>query len=221
LIVALRDRTGLLLSIAAGFVVTVYAWSLPGALFHNEFRYVVPILTPIGVYGFSRLAAIETWPATVAAIVLIALGCITTPGYAAGRRADATELKNIAAWSRANLPSGAQVLVHDAGVISTVERLTPIDLVGLKTPASIDAHRRLTWPSCGVERGRAVNDIARAAKPDYLIVLNRWDEIFHFTIDLERNGWELTTIKPSSKASERSYAVYRLALRGANTGANR
>jgi len=221
LIVAVRDRMGQLLSIAAVFVIAVYCWSLPGALFHNEFRYVVPILTPIGVYGFTRLAAIETWPATVTAIIVIAVGCITTPAYVGGRRADAAELKNIAAWSRVNIPSGARVLVHDAGVISTIEQLTPIDLVGLKTPASIDAHRRLTWPSCGVERGRAINDIARAAKPDYFIVLNRWDEIFHFTIDLEKNGWELTTIKPSSKLSERSYAVYRLALRGANTGANR
>jgi hypothetical protein len=219
-LVAMRERLGLIAAAAAAVVIGVYAWSLPGALAHNEMRYLVPLLTPIGLYGFARLVSREGAAAPVAAAFLIAIGAIATPMYVAGRRSDAQELRQIVAWAEANLPGGARVLVHDAGAISTVARIRVVDLVGLKTPASIDAHRRWTWPSCGVERGRAVDEIARATIPDYFIVLDRWDAIFRFTSDLERWGWRLTLVKHPS-GLERSYLVYRLALDARGPASNR
>jgi hypothetical protein len=219
-IASLRDRLGRIAVSAAALAIGVYGWSLPGALYHNEYRYLVPMLTPIGVYGFARMISARTRGALVAAAILIAIGSVTLRGYGLGRRSDAQELQQIAAWATANFPSGARVLVHDAGVISTVEGIHVVDVVGLKTPPSIEAHRRWTWPSCGVERGRAVDAIARAARPDYFIVLDRWDEIFHFTNDLERLGWELTLVNTPS-GLERSYSVYRIALRDRGAAADR
>lgn len=204
----------------AAMVLGVYAASLPGALAHNEFRYLAPLLGPIGVYGLATLLTSASRAAGWLAGVLIVLGSLSTPSYVRGRQDDAIELQRITAWSSTNLPPGARVLVHDAGAISFVEGITPIDLVGLKTPASIAAHRRWTWPSCGVERGRAVDAIARAARPDYFVVLNRWNDIFHFTADLERAGWRLTLVRPQDDL-ERSYAVYALGLEAAGARPDR
>ncbi len=57
-LVAMRERLGLIAAAAAAVVIGVYAWSLPGALAHNEMRYLVPLLTPIGLYRL-RSARVE------------------------------------------------------------------------------------------------------------------------------------------------------------------
>jgi hypothetical protein len=57
------------------------------------------------------------------------------------------------------VPDDAVILVHDASVVSELTRKRYADIVGLKTPANIDAHARWTWPTCGATRGNAIADI--------------------------------------------------------------
>ena len=49
-----------------------------------------------------------------------------------------------------------KVMVHDAGYVGFAARQRIVDLVGLKTPSSLEPHRELTWKSCGAGRGTAI-----------------------------------------------------------------
>src|SRR6185437_14310541 len=88
--------------------------------------------------------------------------CAVWPFIQPPRQDAARELVNTAMWVDTNVPADAVVLVHDAGAISTFAHRRAVDLVGLKTPSSIEAHRRLTAPSCGRDRPAAIADIAAA-----------------------------------------------------------
>ena len=112
-------------------------------------------------------------------------------------------------WVDTNVPADAVVLVHDAGAISTFAHRRAVDLVGLKTASSIEAHRRLTAPSCGRDRPAAIADIAVASHASYAVLVSDWDETFEIRRGLEANGFVLTPLRtPPSRA--RGYTVYRL-----------
>jgi hypothetical protein len=99
------------------------------------------------------------------------------------------------------------VLVHDAGVISYRTRLALVDVVGLKSPASIAAHRRWTLPSQGREVGKALDQIARQSGARYFIDLRDGSFWGRLADALGQEGWTLT---PLSEGAGR-YEVYRIA----------
>ena len=79
--------------------------------------------------------------------------------------------------------------------------------MGLKTPSSIAAHARWTWPSCVAERGTAVSEIARNSGADYFVAMTGWDEFLR--PHLVAGGFRLMLLRqpPDRKGG---YTVYRM-----------
>ena len=122
---------------------------------------------------------------------------------------ESSDREAAAHWVREHVAADRTLLVQDAGVFAVETGNPLVDLVGLKTPASIEAHRRWTLPSCGADRALAVAEIARSSQAGVLIVTTDWDRAFTLTAGLRRQGIEVTEIRPAP-AGQFGYAVYRL-----------
>jgi hypothetical protein len=209
-IALVRDRLGRYGAVACVATLAAFAMRFPGGLSHNDSRYLYAILAPWLSYGVAlRLrdgGVLGSMPALTAIAVAT---CAVWPFIQPPRQDAARELVNTAMWVDTNVPADAVVLVHDAGAISTFAHRRAVDLVGLKTPSSIEAHRRLTAPSCGRDRPAAIADIAAASHASYAVLVSDWDATFEIRRGLEANGFVLTPLRtPPSHA--RGYTVYRL-----------
>jgi hypothetical protein len=190
--------------------VFAYWWRFPGALNHYEQRYLY-LIVPWLIYGAASLLT-RRWLATrVAAVALFAL-CIWQSLPEARARwlwhlaccnFTRVELAGVSQWLNEHVQPEEKVLVHDAGYVGYAVRAHIVDLVGLKTPSSLPAHRE-TWRTCGAARGPAVAKIARDQHPDYLVVLNSWDNIYGITAALRARGWGLES------RFKQAYSVYQL-----------
>jgi hypothetical protein len=205
-------RMGLLSSIV---ILTAYGWTLPGGITHNDYRYLTPFLIPWGLLGFARMVRSSRGPATAALLGIILFMAVknTSQRPFLNDHGEAQELKLVGEWIETHTAADAAILVHDAGAMSVFAHRRLVDIVGLKTPSSVDAHARWTWPTCGEDRALAVDSIARSARPQFLVVANDWDRIFRFSGALSAHGWHLTMLRAHT-SSPRSYAVYRLAFDG-------
>jgi uncharacterized membrane protein len=203
--------------VAVGFFAAVfaaYSLTLPGALAHNHHRYLY-ILIPLAIAGWASLLGVQdrrmrlgAWAGLGLAVFVSAIGFATTWSlYNRGLDISRVELRGVAEWVRDNVPETATVLVHDAGYISEVGRQPLVDIVGLKTLSSIEAHRAFTWHTCGPD-ARAIDMIASRAGASYMVVLKDWDDLFHFTSGLESRGW--TLVRADAARGETMYEVYRL-----------
>lgn len=193
------------------FLVAYYE-RLPGALFHNWGRYNY-VLIPVFLLGMvAGLGDSSRWVRR-SAYVLLAVSCaqsaINFGGHWARFTSDRNQynvaLSSVAQWSVEHLPADSVLLIHDAGYMSYASHFRMVDFVGLKTPSSIEFNRRYTYGTCGMGRPQAISAIASAARPDYLVVVNDWDRIFHVTASLNAFGWGLQPV-----FDNRSYRVYRL-----------
>jgi hypothetical protein len=208
-LLGLFGRRGRFLLLFFVLFLAAYVTSLPGALAHNDQRYLYPFV-PVLVYGLILLTD-KTRGLEVAAVLLmvVQLAVLGVPGgFAAGleaRRFTRDERGGAALWIRSNLPADAKILIHDAGFISLATANPMIDLVGLKTPSITGIHRDVTWASCGADRSEAYRMILERYRPAYLVVLSEWDEIFGITRDMSESA-ALTLERPS----ERGYRVYRI-----------
>jgi hypothetical protein len=123
-------------------------------------------------------------------------------------------LVDVVAWMNANLAAGSVVMVHDAGYVAYAGHFPLVDLVGLKTPAATAAHKELTYPSAGKLRADAVARIADEFQPRYLLVIQNWDDDFHFVSNLRAEGWTAQEIYVSHASAGASvgnnYHLYRL-----------
>jgi hypothetical protein len=105
--------------------------------------------------------------------------------------------------------SARSVMVHDAGYLAYANAAPSlVDMVGLKTPAAADLHRRLTWPTCGARRGEAIRALAAATVPDHLVVWEPWDEFFAVSSSLRLGGWR--TEKIASLGTREPIAIFAL-----------
>lgn len=183
---------------------------LPGGLFHNDSRYMA-VLVPAVVLG-GLLASQRGALARKLSLLVLAWGAFHSveripmvAGHLAGTVAfTRTELAPLGAWIETNTPVDAVLLVHDVGYIARGSDRKMIDLVGLKTPASVEVHRRKTLPGCGRDRATAISEIARASGATHLVVLVGWEKAFSIAAGLRRNGWDLTLLRTGA------YEVYRL-----------
>jgi hypothetical protein len=210
-IALMRDPLGRFGAGACAATLAAFAMRFPAGLAHNDSRYLYAILTPWLSYGVAlrlrRGGILGSMPAMTAIAVA---SCAAWTFIQPARQAVARELVATAKWVDANVPADAVLLVHDAGVISTFAHRHAVDLVGLKTASSIEAHRRWTAPSCGRDRPAAVADIALASHASYAVLVSDWDETFAIRRGLEANGFVLTPLR-TPPAHTRGYTVYRLA----------
>ena len=195
----------------AAMLGTAYFAQFPGALMHYEHRYLYPLLPFVLLGAIQAMQPAKPYRRAATAALALALwqSVLVAPGYWAQhcRSCDNTvrNLGGVAAWCSRNLPAGTTLLVHDAGYISWNSGFRIVDLVGLKTPGSIEYHRRLTYPSDGAERGEAIYQIALSRQPRYLIVLDGWEGIYHIASGLKAHGWVVQRIN-----SDYTYKVYAL-----------
>ena len=207
----LRTGAGRIALIGSLALVGAYFLRFPDALGFYEGRYLYPLL-PVLLYGAA--AAFRAGPALRAAATALLVLCLAqsywrAPDFWARHESfcgfTRHDLAGTAAWCSAHLPPGSTLLVHDAGYIAYATRFRLVDLVGLKTPASVAAHRALTHPSGGALRGAAVSRIALRNRCDYLVVLGGWETAFGLASGLRAQGWG---VRPVS--DRYAYHVYAL-----------
>jgi len=198
-----REKLGRLGLAAMAVAGIAYYIAFPGAIGQPFFRYLTAICVPwlcLGLaLGLARVSSVAGASLAIAVIVM------QIPLAHDQNAAVSEEVKAAAEWVDAHVPPGAIVLVHDAGAISEFAHHPAVDLVGLKTPSSIAAHARWTWPSCVVERGTAVNAIARASGAEYFVAATGWDEYLSPHL---RAGFVLTTLRRPPGAF--GYTIYRI-----------
>jgi hypothetical protein len=213
LIALLFHRLGRIGLLAAAVTLTAYVLLLPGGIHYNYFRYPYAIVLPWGCFGLAFLLKPEVLSRGVRQLVIASsvLFVVYAQTFAAVREAqaaDARELVNVAVWIDEHIPPDAVVLVHDAGVVSEFAHRRLVDIVGLKTPSSIDAHARWTGPSCGADRRTALAEIARASRASYLVVVDHWDRIYSISKGLTEAGFTLTAVR--RPAVRPGFFVYRI-----------
>ncbi len=197
-----------------GIFVLSSALKLPGALYHNDFRYLYPLL-PIAIASWTAVLTarqVSSAPVFVIGALLSVYAFATSswPVYTIQWKSGSEERLITAEWMTENLPSNSVVGVHDAGFIpwkiaSTVsnQNIRFVDLVGLKSPSAIKFHEEFTAPSNGKERWRAFDVLGRERKIDYIIVLDRpfWRRIED---SFKTAGWDINLIF----ANEGGYQVF-------------
>lgn len=188
------------------------AASLPSGLMHNEQRYLF-LFVPLALAGWAAVGARTDILRGRAAMVVSAGAALMIASFFLGGWSFYRDSLKITAdqeqlviWSRRNLPRDARVLIHDAGYFGWKTDFALVDVVGLKSPDSIAAHRRWTLPSAGRDRDRAVAEIALRAKVTHAIILDRpfWGDIAGH---LRQAGWRLEPLRTGPDAA---YRVYRL-----------
>ena len=202
------DKLGRLGLAAIAASVVAYFVGFPGALEQPYFRYLTAICVPWLCLGVAlSLPRVPPAVAGGVAVAVIAAQVMFGHDQNAGFSRD---IKATAEWIDASLPEPAVLLVHDAGGISEFAHHRSVDLVGLKTPSSIAAHARWTWPSCVAGRGAAVAEIARRSGADHFVAVTGWDEFL--SPGLIAGGFELTPLRVPP-AGQGGYTVYRMARR--------
>jgi hypothetical protein len=205
-----RERLGRYGLVAIGLTLTAFLLRFPTGLSHNDSRYLYPILVPWLSLGVaSRLSRGGLWASPRAVGAFLAATFVIWPFVQPVRGEAAIELRNASAWIDKNVPADAVVLVHDAGAVSMFAHRRAVDLVGLKTTASIGVHQRWTMPSCGRDRAVAVSEIARASHASYMMIVSDWDEMFQLRAGLEANGFVMTPLR-TPPPHARGYTIYRI-----------
>jgi len=195
----------------AALLAGAYFLQFPGALMQYERRYLYPLLPFIllGAVHAMRPARPHRRAATAALALALWQSVLVAPAFWAQHRSGcdntARNLDGVAGWCSRHLSARSTLMVHDAGYISWGTGFRLIDLVGLKTPSSVPYHQRLTYPSNGARRGEAVSLIALRRRPDYLIVLDGWEGIYHIAAGLRAQGWGVRLVN-----ADYSYKVYAL-----------
>jgi hypothetical protein len=206
-----RSRLGrLILGLMALFVVA-YTIELPSALGQYDARYLHPLI-PAFVLGVAVLAERRRSFGAVVIAVAIAQNLWALPARVAERRewtsVTSQELVPLAAWLRTHVDKGEPLLIHDAGYLSEATPFRLVDMVGLKTPQSVAAHREFTEPSRGAGRARAVAAIATRAGTRYMVLTPRF--VPDLVDDMRRLGWTLTLVYEVRHHPIVFYQVYRI-----------
>ncbi len=188
-------RVGLLFGVAFG--IAYYAEG-PNLLRHYEQRYLYLFL-PWLIYGVGLALTVKRRGARALGalflLVCLAQGVAKQPEHWHWHLAclgfTRSELQPLAQWLDQHA-RGRKILLHDAGYVGFAVHAPLVDLVGLKTPASLAPHRELTFPGCSqAARGQAIARIAEQAQPEYLVVIEGWDRIYGISSALLARGWQL------------------------------
>lgn len=207
-----------------GTLVFALSSQFPGGMSHYDLRYLY-LLTPFALIGLLDSQSSDRKDVRIAGMVATcsaALWCLFLSIPENIKRADDARrftqnhlIPVTDALNKVATPNSL-IAIHDAGYIGyALKAGRVVDIVGLKTPESSEFHSQLTHPSCGALRSYATSELASYWRPNFLVVLRRWDEIFSITrppsstkppytlipIRLDANGYDLYKvqfIKPNS-----------------------
>lgn len=183
-----------------------------GGLSHNNWRYLY-LLAPVGLVGYAVLLR-ELRQFSFIAVPAIFGGLLfflppQWKAFSEQREFTAIEQKSLVEWADSGLPKDARILLHDAGYFAWATSFSVFDIVGLKTPSSIDFHKKYTLPTGGADRLNAVDAIARKHNVTHAIILNGpfWGRLAE---DLRNTGWALTELRSPNGRGYSVYAISRL-----------
>lgn len=190
--------TGWVGLIFAAVFAYAYYERFPGALSHYEQRYMY-VFVPWLTYAAAQLISSGKLVPRLLAAGLF--GCCIWQAYPqlvprwdfhfACTQFTRFELDPLASWLDEHV-HGQKLLLHDAGYVGFYVDTPMADLVGLKTPASVEPHRELTWKQCGgAARNEAIHRIALREQPKYVVLLAGWDQIYGISQGLREHGWQL------------------------------
>lgn len=195
----MRPRAvGLMLALFMVVFLGSYFWRFPGGLVHNGGRYLF-VFAPIVLYGvacgLSSTFRKQTLRLVAISGLFLPLGFVAQfsdyETHIAGYRESLADLVN---WMNHNLRDKPMVMVHDAGYVAYAGHGRLVDLVGLKTPAAMEFHKKQTYVSAGRLRSNAIAKIAEAFKPQYLVALQDWNDKFGLVAGLRDQGWSVHEI---------------------------
>jgi hypothetical protein len=190
----------------------LFTLCLPHALQFNSFRYLY-IFLPFMFYGLiSSIKYPNKFISKMANIILI-ISSISALFYSPSHLKNylfyyqymVEERLSFINWCDKNIPPNTTILVQDAGYLAYATSFHLIDMVGLKTPDNIIYHQKITFPSVGKERSLAIAKIAWQTHPQYLIVTQEWNHLFHIVDGLNANGFNLE----EKRVSKDGYLVYK------------
>ncbi|RXT34653.1 hypothetical protein [Bradyrhizobium betae] len=209
---------GRMLALFVVIFLGAYFWRFPSGLLHNGGRYLY-LLAPIVLFGvacgLSSVFRKQTLCLVAISILFLPQGFITRLNdYRTQIAGTQGSLSDVVTWLNANLPDRPLVMVHDAGYVAYAGHAALVDLVGLKTPAAMEFHKRTTYPSVGLYRSTAIAEIADAFHPQYLLVLQDWDRRFGLVEALRGRGWTTREVyagrAPPETPAANIYHLYEL-----------
>lgn len=176
---------------------------MPSIVDWNFGRYMA-IYTPLLVAGVAAIAAERTRfsDILIGALALFAIGTAIEACRTYVRETGYARRVQDHARFIANLPASSVVLVHDAGQVAWAQpKAKLIDVVGLKTPAVVPIHQKLTYGEC--RHQKSLDAIGRKYRATHLAVINRWNWTC-VAYNMRQAGW---TVKP---IYEDLYSIYEL-----------
>lgn len=187
-----RTKTGRIVVCAAVAILLAWAWSVPNVLHsYQRHRYLVP-LAPLLLFG---LMGLPLWlrPALVGlAAVAAVISAAAVWRFEPAAVGTAMDVRTRVGQALRQLEV-SRVLLHDAGYLAYSDAMPEgVDMVGLKTPLASTLHARLTGPSCGANRRRALLELAEATRPTHLVIWQPWDDYFGVTDALAGGKWNVT-----------------------------
>jgi hypothetical protein len=199
------------ISFAAIFY-SLYYFELPGGVYHNIFRYqyVFYSFAVVGLIEFLALDKIKIHSVCIAFFIFLpSILSINkqVDHFKAILEFTKNELFVVGAWVRDNIDKNEVILIHDAGVISTVARNRLVDLVGLKTNTSVEINKDKKWSQCE-NSPEAIDTIASKYNIKYFIVLDHWDNLFQLTNALKHTNWSVQRV--DNERGDTPYKVYKI-----------
>nr|WP_314101152.1 hypothetical protein [Acinetobacter lwoffii] len=190
---------------------TLYFYELPGGIHHNFYRYQY-VFYAFAIVGFIEFCALKHIPKINRYLFICTIFVIFSINknfeqFYNSLKFTQNENITVGAWVKNNLTKSDTILIHDAGYISMVSPSKLVDLVGLKTSASIEINKNTRFLNCGNDP-RAIDAIATNYKVTHFIVLDGWDRIFQLTNSLKYMGWNVTRVDDLRGNS--AYKVYKI-----------
>jgi hypothetical protein len=191
-------------------LVALHLWHGPTALSFNYFRYLTPVL-PWLIAGVLQIRSRNPEWMRSSLIAALLWSILVLPQGVRDLKRERYYMRALVAVSTwlDRAPLTGPILVHDVGVVAELSRKTYVDVVGVKTPASIAVHQELTAPDGGTRRSDAIARIACDQKARSFVSLRLWELVFHTIDGFEPQGWSVTPIFRTG-TSALDYTVYEL-----------
>jgi len=211
-------ESGLLLLLVGGFTIRRGGWvrtsfvlavlvvattTIPGAVVWNDYRYLTPLVPAL----LANLASRSSMMGRVLTVGASAVSLSFLPSSITTLRDEheywRDEMQLLSATIK-HIPAHSVVLIHDAGIVAWLApKLHLVDVVGLKSPRSIEWHRKFTHRTC--EYGDALDGIARESNATYALALKD-EPCSCIPASLQAKGWHVSRI-----AGPSHYRLFKLA----------
>lgn len=190
-----------------------YIENLPGAIFHNNSRYLYIFIPFFVMFWASAILKMEKNIISKLYLpdLMMSIACFSCvmewENMETGVLFSRNAIGGVSQWVTKNIPPNDVILIHDAGYISEHVPQKLVDIVGLKTPHNIIVNKKYIGDHCHKSK-LYISDIAETYNAKHIIVTKAWNEIFMFTKNQADSGW--TVQREDIERTNADYQVYRI-----------